>query len=113
MSEMFDRAVRSGCKAGLSYVPHSIGPSGQNPAAQRIQVGIKAAVASLAEPDDATVEKMAISDCCGEHCDANNACVGHDMSGDRYAEVYGCLSKERQDRMRANWAAGMAAILPK
>jgi len=62
-------------------------------------------IAKLREPPEELVEAMAVSICCGDNCDAANACAGHDISADGYAEKCGCMSKERQDEARSACAA--------
>lgn len=62
------------------------------------------------EITDAMVEAAAVVMCCGTFgCDAVNACVGHDISADGYAEKYGCLSIEKQREVRAVLEAALRA----
>ena len=106
-SPTLERMIRAGCEAADIHFFCSYPEC----ACKQLPTAIPAALSALDTPDDALIEAVAIRDCCGEHCDAANACAGHDVSADGYAEKYGCLSVERQDRMRAALRAAVDHIL--
>jgi hypothetical protein len=79
-------------------------------AAER-QATLAGVITTLRELPEGLLEAMAVSLCCGDNCDAANCGACFDMSVDGYAEKYGCMSKELQDKARsacialADWLA--------
>jgi hypothetical protein len=112
MTAMFDKAVRAGCNA--QYVgeeclfPACETTTREDSACPHTKRAVLATIASLAEPDDATVEAMAQAMFEGTH-----NVMYTDSSGTR-RWTWDTVGDENRrywvGNARAAWAAGMAAI---